>query len=561
MWRNRQVCMCARCVPPSEDWGEVCSARYDARIVEFCGDAAAWRRVVAVVSALCASIAAAEPTPPAPLPPVVSDARVEVGYALSGRRGWLSDEDLATRFVRSAVAPSHLRVSGVAFLHALPLGLSAELAHEWFSATGPNLLGVEETHALAATRASLALAGRLRLLPMLALEGYAGWGMGALPLLEASTGRLRTLSLQHHGPQLGAVVVLDGGGPLAAQLSARWKPMALGAGFAQGEGHLSQVALGAQVAVGGWQLGGSRWHALLEYGLEHSEGATGPAELWQTSQRFGLGLRATFGEAPGMRTPPRPDPTGTVRGRVTFGDTGEPAAGVEVTVAGGPSVTADAQGTFTVPAMSPGTVSLTARAAGYREAARTVELPAGGAVDVELALARDTGPGTLRGTVTLAVPGGKPVPAAGVLVESPGVASVRTGQDGTFTIGQVGPGPVQVAIRAEGRRAVNEVVAVPAGGEATLDVVLEKAAQGALASLRGEVRDAAGRPVVAATLRVPEARATARSDRQGRFHMRLPAGRYTLVFSARGHVSQTKVVDVAEGDQAIFHILLVPLEP
>ncbi|MCI0674083.1 MAG: hypothetical protein L0Y64_26855, partial [Myxococcaceae bacterium] len=83
--------------------------------MEFCGDAAAWRRAVAVVCALCASVAAAQPTPPAPLPPVVSDARVEVGYALSGRRGSLSDDGLVTRFVRSGVAPSHLRVSGVAF--------------------------------------------------------------------------------------------------------------------------------------------------------------------------------------------------------------------------------------------------------------------------------------------------------------------------------------------------------------------------------------------------------------------------------------------------------------
>jgi hypothetical protein len=34
----------------------------------------------------------------------------------------------------------------------------------------------------------------------------------------------------------------------------------------------------------------------------------------------------------------------------------------------------------------------------------------------------------------------------------------------------------------------------------------------------------------------------------------VPGGRYTIVFSSRGYVPQTKVVDLADGDQALFYI-------
>ncbi|HYH99561.1 carboxypeptidase regulatory-like domain-containing protein, partial [Hyalangium sp.] len=77
--------------------------------------------------------------------------------------------------------------------------------------------------------------------------------------------------------------------------------------------------------------------------------------------------------------------------------------------------------------------------------------------------------------------------------------------------------------------------------------------------MRGRVRSTQGRPV-SATLKIAETKLKTHTRSTGDFELRLPAGRYRVTFEARGYVSQTKIVDVGAGDQALFYVDLSPQE-
>ena len=77
--------------------------------------------------------------------------------------------------------------------------------------------------------------------------------------------------------------------------------------------------------------------------------------------------------------------------------------------------------------------------------------------------------------------------------------------------------------------------------------------------MRGLVRSLAGDPL-RADLRVVEAKVRGKTAADGSFRFSVPGGRYQVVIEVAGYVSQTKVVDVADGDQAIFNIDMQPVK-
>ncbi|HYX89983.1 MAG TPA: carboxypeptidase regulatory-like domain-containing protein, partial [Myxococcaceae bacterium] len=279
------------------------------------------------------------------------------------------------------------------------------------------------------------------------------------------------------------------------------------------------------------------------------------------SQRLGLALRVTtFDEAPSLLRPP--SGPGWIRGKVLAEGTGSPIAGVEVVVPGAPPVRTDRWGEFAVPGVGPGSVSYEVRVAGFRSAAETVEVPPGGEVRRSLRLVRKTGPGTIRGRILSKEDGGpgEPIPGADIRAQQGGATSTAAA-DGSFTLQNVGPGPVTLVVNARNHLAVEEAVVVPPESEAEVQLLLAKAAAKSLASIRGQVRSAKGGDPVKALLQIREARVNARADRDGHFNLRVPGGRYTIIFSAKGYVPQTKVVDLGDGDQALFYIDLWAGEP
>ncbi|WP_224360740.1 carboxypeptidase regulatory-like domain-containing protein [Hyalangium versicolor] len=216
-------------------------------------------------------------------------------------------------------------------------------------------------------------------------------------------------------------------------------------------------------------------------------------------------------------------------------------------------------GAFRVDGLGSGPVIITASAEGYQAVEKKVLLPAGGQASVFLPLERIPGPGTVKGRV-LREEGreGKKVPLADIEVQLGGKVVARSDAEGLFVVPEAGPGPVTLKLAGSGVRPQEEVVVVPPHGEASVEVVLQKGEE-IRAWMRGRVRSTQGRPVVA-TLKIEEARIKARTRAAGDFEFRLPAGRYHVTFEARGFVSQTKVVDVAAGDQALFYVDLSPLE-
>jgi hypothetical protein len=100
---------------------------------------------------------------------------------------------------------------------------------------------------------------------------------------------------------------------------------------------------------------------------------------------------------------------------------------------------------------------------------------------------------------------------------------------------------------------------VPAESEAVVNFALPKAGEKALATIRGLiVRAVSGKPVKA-NVRINELNLNVQVKPDGRFVVQVPGGKYTLVIDAPGFVSQAKAVEVADGDQAIFHCDLQPV--
>ncbi len=254
---------------------------------------------------------------------------------------------------------------------------------------------------------------------------------------------------------------------------------------------------------------------------------------------------------------PAPEATGTVSIRLR-GHPSTPLKNPRVLVEGR-EATAEAGGSFRVEGLAGGRVVVRASAEGYQPLEYPVQLPAGGQTSVLLPLERIPGPGLVRGQL-LRREGkdGATVPAAEVEVQLDGQVLARSDAEGSFVLPAVGPGPISLKFAGAGIRAQEEVVVVPPHGEASVEVVLRKAEE-VLAWMRGRVRSTQGQPLQA-TVRIAETRRKARTRATGDFELRLPAGRYRVTFEARGYVSQTKIVDVGAGDQALFYVDLSPLE-
>lgn len=454
-------------------------------------------------------------------------------------------------------SPTQLRLSAAYFL-APRWGVAVNAGGDWFVATGADTRGQPASVGVAGMRLSGALAARMPLTSAVSAEAQLGYGVGALPALSASTGEVVSSPVTFHGPLAAVELAYDAETFFSGRLYARVLPFALSASVGGLPVQASSYAGGAQLGLGRFDAGSLRFSPVVDYELGLSSAARETFTLSQTVHRFGVGLRAShspkeFSVAKVER--PRTGP-GRLRGRVLFAEGQRPAVGASVEVAGSPSVKTDARGEFFIPQVGPGPVQLKALAPGHRPLTQEVHVTAEEEVAVTLELVKPTGPGVIRGVVLLEKPEG---PLADVEVAAEGAEPVRSGPDGSFVLTAVGPGPVTVTARAQGFQAAEEIVQVPPEAEATVTLLVRKKDQPKpLATLRGLVRSASGRPVPA-VVRIPEAKVSTQVNADGRFVIRLPGGRYTLVIEAQGFVGQTKSIDVADGDQAILHYDLRPV--
>ncbi|MFP2934475.1 collagen binding domain-containing protein, partial [Pyxidicoccus sp. 3LG] len=189
-----------------------------------------------------------------------------------------------------------------------------------------------------------------------------------------------------------------------------------------------------------------------------------------------------------------------------------------------------------------------------RSAARA-SVEDGGRAALEVKASRLPPPtGVLRVTVVKAE-NGVPLPGVRVAV---GAVEVRTDMMGQAKVKDLPPGPVAVVVKSPGFRPAEEAAIVVAGQESVLSVPLATERKGEPATLSGQVRSTRGGKPLAARLLIAQAKVRTRTDAKGAFTVRVKGGTYRITISARGHLSQTKVVTLRDGEQAIFNVDLFP---
>jgi hypothetical protein len=386
--------------------------------------------------------------------------------------------------------------------------------------------------------------------PVVGLEAHLGWSAGRVALIAPpadAAGAPAPVFAATTGPVVGATLAVDPTRRLSLLLSGRFEYSLVElTGFTVNAFVQGRYGL---VELGPFDLGVALT-VEAQYASHRGASSQGPALTQGTELLWRAGLGPSLvGRRPRPAEVLKPElEAPSVIGRVTRAD-GAPVVGATVS-AQGRSATSDEAGAFRLDGLKPGPAEVSASARGFKRASKDVVVTPGVSAEVTLVLQPPTGPGRIAGTVRLAPD--KPLAGAKVLA---GGEAVTTPATGAFAFERVGPGPVKVKVTLDGYAPADEVVQVAPEATATLDVTLEPVAQRSKAKIRGVISSASG-PVAKATVRIVELKLKQVVKADGRFEADVAGGRYTLVIEAPKHVTQTKVVEVADGDQAIFQIEL-----
>jgi hypothetical protein len=203
--------------------------------------------------------------------------------------------------------------------------------------------------------------------------------------------------------------------------------------------------------------------------------ATGPLYLIEPRVWVGAGIGLYFSGAPSAPRPQpapapgQPPPVGAVHGRVIDSAGGAPLARVAIEVAGRTPLATDARGGFMIDGLAPGEVELRASAPGFREARARVNVTAGRAAQVDIALERELPDGQIRGSVRGF--DGKPLPAR-IRVEPLG-AQLQLDAEGNFEL-DVAPGEYRIVISAPGYQTQERPALVEHNGVTVILVELSR---------------------------------------------------------------------------------------
>jgi len=475
--------------------------------------------------------------------------------SLTGGAAWRTSdrrEPTALGLHYDGIAPPVIHFAGAAFF--VPwLGFALDASYETLVAVGNDLSGsgMPARPRLHGVRLLGELVGRWSPKPFIGLELHAGYGGGTWPMLGLNNGVAVDNAMGWHGPHVGFAVAFEPDGPIGGQLFGRF---GLGLG---GNRTItpSNASAGFQLFFGNLVVGNLHGAVLLEAELIGARGGTDASgqedNFNQLQLRGALGLRVRHQEPPPPAAVPRAAGTGSIRGRVQFAGTG--VAGASVTAGTLPLVKSGPGGDFELPKVPPGNYTVRATADGYKPVEAPVVVKAGDETDVSLNLTRPSGPGRIKGVVK----GEKDAPIEGAEVALEGKAPVKTGADGSYTLEGAGPGVTKVTVKAKGYKDSDDAAQVPPEGVATLDFTLVKQGEKLMATIRGSVQAASGRKIKG-TVKISDVNLTIPIKGDGRFVVQVPGGKYTLTIEAAGYVTQVKTVEVADGDQAIFHADLQP---
>ncbi|NRD57205.1 hypothetical protein D7Y11_39750 [Corallococcus sp. AB018] len=506
------------------------------------------RLVVLVLVLACTGAARAQA-------PESERASLRFRYGLSSRQG--EQVDVGPGLTYSGLTPNDVALTLMGWAGEY-LGGQVDLQREAFElrdassrVTGGSLV-----------RGSLGPRGRLSLGPV-RLELGAGYGFAQLPLFGGFTyAPVLQRGVRHAALISGRVLVAL---PAELQLEVRGEvPLTLSAHAADGlKASSSGYVVGAALLYPVVRRDGWTGRVLLDVQQAHDtmELEASGLRSEQRMRRIGLGFEVSLAGEGGTSRPVGPRQA-FVALSVVDAETGAPLPGAHVRVPSlktpgtSEELVADAQGQLRV-LLPEGAQSTQASVDGYEDATEVATV-SGGATEgapVQLRL-RKKAPKT--GSLKVKVVQGKDsAPVADVQVVS-GKAQLRTNKAGELLLEGLEPGPVAVSMSAPGFRATEEAAVVVAGQTSELVVVLSQDRKGELATLVGQVRSARnGQPLVA-TVTIAQAKVRTRTDKSGTFTARVRGGTYRITLSAAGHVTQTKMVTVREGEQAILNVDLFP---
>lgn len=489
-----------------------------------------------LVALLCSAAAhAADPA----RPPILS-VSLSGGFSYRDTTFLLGSNELQAQTTRiTGISPTLLRLRADWFFLSW-LGVEAEGSGDFFRAIKPDLTKVDNSSQRGAGRAGVAL----RFLNPIGflLNGSLGYGVSSAPVVRIATAGASPLAggIFSHG-----LVARVGLGYSAERFEGTAGLLAMFSLNQKVTSFEPQLWLAGRVAdIGSTALWVGLDAGLLLEGSPPAVGYSGP------TLRFALGVKL---ELLPPAPPPRPivdGPPGvdtTLRVEVLL-PSGTPANGALVTIDSAAPAQVDGLGQLTVKT-DPGAHAVSAKLSGYRAASANTNAAAGKSTLVSLQLEALTGPGQLTGTVRASATG---QPVADATVTAGELPPVQTGADGTYRFASVGPGPVKVRVEAQGFTAADEVAQVPPEAVATLDVQLEPLGKGSPATVRGLVRSRTGEAIKASVV-IKGLATKVQVTPEGRFFVTVPGGTYFFVISAPGHVTQTKKVVLADGDQAILH--------
>jgi len=382
---------------------------------------------------------------------------------------------------------------------------------------------------------SAALTGRYRAESGFWLRGALGYGGSSSPALIGNvpsplqtsglTGALE-VGIEHQrfqGSLTGSVLVPMTGAIKLTQVEPRlWLAVKLG-----------------DAGITSWWLGADA-SAFMEFGGARYSGVT---------VRAGLGLRVALRMPDAAKPIALPEPGGLALSITAPG--GLPLAGARVTIDG--ALVSDETSSVLLHTLTAGQHVVRVQHDGFRLWHSTFDVRDGRKTDVRAELVVPTGPGTVRGVVLDFV---TRQPIANARIVS-GLREVKTDNNGNFVFSAIGPGLVPLRGEAAGYTLRDEVAQLAPEGETSLTVWADKLGRGAPAQLRGLIDSAHG-SVRAAIVRVDGLDAPLTLGRDGRFSVKLPAGMHTLRVSAPGFAPQTHRLALVEGEQAVFHVELLP---
>lgn len=119
----------------------------------------------------------------------------------------------------------------------------------------------------------------------------------------------------------------------------------------------------------------------------------------------------------------------------------------------------------------------------------------------------------------------------------------------------VGEGLVQIVVEAPGYRAASQQVQRGKAGESIpLKFELQSLGEEAIGELKGSLKDARTGEAIRGQVFIPALNRKIRIDRSGVFAARVKAGRYQVLITSKGYVTQKKELEIRAGDTVILNV-------